>query len=131
MGYKAGRSSDRGAAAVEFALVVPLLMLIVVGIIQFGRIYSLQIQLSGAANAGARYLSVNPTDEAVTRDRTRDAGPRNPLLADGEITVTTPSPCSVSSQVSVVAIRTFVFDIPLLPNPNVDIEGRGVMPCSG
>lgn len=121
---------DRGAAAVEFALVLPLLLLLVVGIIQFGRIFSMQIQLSGAANAGARYLSVNPTDEAETRNRTREAAV-NLALSDAEIAVTTPGTCSSTNAVTVVASRVFVFDIPLLPNADITIEGRGVMPCAG
>ena len=126
----AARRGDRGAAAVEFALVLPLLLLLVVGIIQFGRVFSLQIQLSGAANAGARYLSVNPTQTTQVRDRTRAAAV-NLALLDGEIALTTTTPCSASSQVSVVVTRTFVFAIPVLPSPDIDVRGRGVMPCSG
>ena len=124
------RLRDRGAATVEFALVLPLLLLLVVGIIQFGRAFSMQIQLSGAANAGARYLAVHPTDFSETRNRTRAAAV-NLALADSEITVTATSPCTATSSVSVVARRVFVFDIPILPLPNVNIEGRGVMPCTG
>jgi Flp pilus assembly protein TadG len=121
---------DRGAAAVEFALVLPLLMLIVVGIIQFGRIYSMQIELEGAANAGARYLAVHPTDTAETRNRTRAAA-NNLALTDAEIAVTAAVPCTATSQVSVTASRVFVFDIPLLPHPNITLHGKGVMPCTG
>lgn len=123
-------AGDRGAAAVEFALVLPLLMLLLVGIVQFGRVYSLQIQLSGAANHGARHLAVNPTDAAGARDRTRTAAP-NLALTNGEIAVTAVPPCSPTSTVTVVASRVFVFDIPVLPNPNISINGRGVMPCTG
>lgn len=121
---------DSGAAAVEFALVVPLLLLLVIGIIQFGRIYSLQIQLSGAANAGARYLAVHPGDPAGARDRTRGAA-TNLALTDAEIAVTATTPCTGTSEVSVVASRVFVFDLPLLPHPDITLNGRGVMPCTG
>ena len=114
----------------EFALVVPLLLLLVVGIIQFGRIYSMQIQLSGAANAGARYLAVHPTEAAETRNRTRGAAV-NLALTNGEIAVTAPATCTATSEVIVVASRAFVFDIPLLPNAPITLRGRGVMPCSG
>lgn len=124
------RCGDRGAAAVEFALIVPILLLLVVGIIQFGRVFSLQIQLSGAANAGARYLAVHPTEPAEARNRTRAAA-TNLGLTDGEIAVTAAAPCTSTSSVSVVASRVFVFDIPLLPSPNITIQGQGVMPCTG
>src|SRR5262245_10191813 len=45
---------DRGAAAIEFALLFPLLMLIVFGIIDFGRALNAQITLTQAAREGAR-----------------------------------------------------------------------------
>ena len=50
--------SDRGVVAVEFALILPVLLLIVVGTIEFGRVYS-QIQVyNGAAREGARCAAV-------------------------------------------------------------------------
>jgi len=54
-----GRSArDRGAAAVEFAIVFPLLLLIVFGIIDFGRLLNAQITLTQAARDGARLAAV-------------------------------------------------------------------------
>jgi Flp pilus assembly protein TadG len=121
---------DSGAAAVEFALVLPLLLLVVVGIIQFGRIYSQQIELEGAANAGARYLAVHPTDTAGARAKTRDAA-NNITLSDADIAATATTPCNGTDSVTVVASHVFVFDIPLLPHPDITLRGRGVMPCTG
>lgn len=48
------RRHDRGAAAVEFALVLPVLLLILFGIIDFGRALNAQITLTNAARAGAQ-----------------------------------------------------------------------------
>lgn len=50
---------QRGAAAVEFALVVPILLAIVFGIINFGFLMTQKAALSNAARAGARYATVN------------------------------------------------------------------------
>lgn len=125
-----GKRGDAGAAMVEFALVVPLLLLLVVGIIQFGRAFSMQIQLSGAANDGARYLSVNSTDASGARDRARAAA-ANLSLTNAEITVVATAPCTPTSFVSVETRRVFVFDIPILPLPNITLTGKGVMPCVG
>lgn len=53
------RRDQRGASAVEFALVFPLLMLIIFGIIQFGFVMAQSAALSNGARAGARYGVVN------------------------------------------------------------------------
>src|SRR5215472_18044642 len=52
------RGGDRGAAAVEFALLLPLLLLLVFGIIDFGRAINAQITLTQAAREGARLAAL-------------------------------------------------------------------------
>ena len=56
-----GTARDRGAAAVEFALVVPLLLLLVCGMIDFARAYNSRAELSEAAAEGARTLALGKT----------------------------------------------------------------------
>ena len=59
-----GRSfSDRGQSIVEFALVVPLLLLLLVGIIEFGRLWMTMNVLTGAAREGVRVAAVTAPDE--------------------------------------------------------------------
>jgi hypothetical protein len=58
-------ASDRGSAAVEFALVLPVLLLIVFGIIDFGRALNAQIVLTGAAREGVRLAALGYPDAAV------------------------------------------------------------------
>jgi Flp pilus assembly protein TadG len=59
-GTPARRQRDeRGSSAVEFALVVPVLLLLVFGIINFGLVMAQKASLSNAARAGARYATVN------------------------------------------------------------------------
>jgi Flp pilus assembly protein TadG len=49
---------DRGAAAIEFALVVPILLLLVFATISFGMMLSFRQTLSQAATEGARAAAV-------------------------------------------------------------------------
>lgn len=69
-----GRTSEAGAAAVEFALVAPLLLLLICGIIDFGRAYATLNQLAASAREGARLAAVLPNPESgVQRKEVRDA----------------------------------------------------------
>jgi Flp pilus assembly protein TadG len=53
-----GRTRDRGAAAVEFALVVPVLLLLVMGILDYGRFFFDSVSLRQGAREAARQAVV-------------------------------------------------------------------------
>src|SRR5688572_7841610 len=61
---------DRGAAAVEMALVMPLLLMLIFGIIEFGLLLTAQIGVTEAAREGARAATVDRNPSAA-RDRVR------------------------------------------------------------
>jgi Flp pilus assembly protein TadG len=60
---------DTGASAVEFALVVPLLLLIVFGIINFGILFSQQITINNGVREGARRAVVADPSAPRTCDQ--------------------------------------------------------------
>ena len=53
-----GQRDQDGAAAVEFALLLPLLVLMLFGLIQFGIAFNTKIQATNAAREGARMAVV-------------------------------------------------------------------------
>ena len=60
--------SERGAAAVEFALVVPVLLALLLGIVEFGRAYNVQISVTHAARETARHMAIHQEwGDAVTQ----------------------------------------------------------------
>jgi Flp pilus assembly protein TadG len=59
--------ADDGASAVEFALVVPLLLLLVFGIIDFGVLFGQNLAINNAARDGARYAVVRQIDGSPAR----------------------------------------------------------------
>jgi Flp pilus assembly protein TadG len=54
-------ASTEGVALVEFALVVPILLLLLVGILDTGRAVNAYVTISNASREGARYAALNPT----------------------------------------------------------------------
>ncbi len=57
------RRREDGAAAVEFAIVAPLLFMLVFGIIQFGIFFAQDLAISNGARQGARAGAVPNTGE--------------------------------------------------------------------
>lgn len=55
-------SKDRGAAMIEFALVLPVLLMLLLGVIDFGRLAFTQINLNEAVQEGSIYASTHPAD---------------------------------------------------------------------
>jgi Flp pilus assembly protein TadG len=65
---------ERGAAAVEFALIALALILVSVGVIEFGRGLLLRNELSFAADHGARKVLLDPTvEDSALQDAIRSA----------------------------------------------------------
>jgi hypothetical protein len=75
----------RGQALVEFAIILPLLLLLVTGILQFGILLSGQIAFVNGVREAARYGSVLQTasTSAVTNDGTAVVGQLNAVLDAG------------------------------------------------
>lgn len=54
--------SERGAAITEFALLAPVMVLLVMGVVDLARGYQMQIRLENAAREGAAFAQLNPND---------------------------------------------------------------------
>lgn len=60
------RKSQKGQAIVEMALVLPILLLIVFGIMEFGRVFNAYLVITNASREGARQGVVGGTDTQIT-----------------------------------------------------------------
>lgn len=59
-------SDSDGAVAAEFALVIPVLLILIIGIFEFGRLYWIQNSLQYAAEQTGRCVMAHPTVTSVT-----------------------------------------------------------------
>ena len=60
--------NNKGASIVEFALILPILVMMVFGIFQFGIAYNNWIALTHAAREGARLAAVGQYEESRVRE---------------------------------------------------------------
>src|SRR5262249_30993240 len=57
--------SERGAALVEFALLIPVFIMLLLGIVSAGTVYNHKLDLVHAAREGARYGATIPKDQCT------------------------------------------------------------------
>jgi Flp pilus assembly protein TadG len=84
---------ERGAAAVEFALVLPILVMILLGIVDFGLEINSQAILANAAREGARVASLGGTRaDAASAVTTASASLLNVNAGNPVVTITCRKP---------------------------------------
>lgn len=117
---------DEGSALVEFALIVPILVILVFGIVEFGRAYNASVTLTHATREGVRELAItrDPSSAAaVTRDA---AASLDPL----QITVIA-SPCVPGERTQIETTYPFQYSLPLIGSGTFTLRSTAVMRCGG
>jgi Flp pilus assembly protein TadG len=124
---------ERGATAVEFAFIVPLLIVLVLGIAEFGRAFQVQGTLSAAAREGVRVMALK-NDPTAARTAVRNAATSlNPTITDAEIVIS-PATCPTVDGGNTSVRLTISYPMPFLTNffgSGLNLTGTGVMRCNG
>lgn len=121
---------DNGQALVEFALIVPILLFLIVAVIDFGWLFMAQIRVTNAAREAARYYAVHK-DTGSTKDLV--IATLTPIAKESigsldsypDVNVTFPAGTKVSVYVSadVSTLTGFFFD----PNVPIPIKAEAHM----
>ena len=127
---------ERGAAAVEFALVLPLFLMLLFGIVDFSRAFNIQLTLSDAAAEGARTLSAGGT--AAAAHAAADSALLATSVSPADVTYPTTVTCSptaapgTATASMTVATRDFQFLTPLIGSlfAGLRITGSAARQCS-
>ena len=117
---------DDGAALVEFAIVLSLLMLILFGIIEFGRAYNAQVTLTHASREGVRVLAITGDADAAAVATRQAADTLDPDLMDIDT-----APCSPGFPTELSVSYPFFLDIPFFGSRTLTLGATAVMRCSG
>lgn len=132
------KEKERGAVAVEMAFLLPLLLLILIGTMEFGRVFNVQNSLTQAAREGARNAAIHYSDGTMDVEGTvLAAAPSLDGLAiaiDDNADACAPnSNVEVRASVDLTSLSGFLdagwFGAPgLFP---MTLTGVGVMRCGG
>ncbi|MDQ0663509.1 Flp pilus assembly protein TadG [Arthrobacter ulcerisalmonis] len=135
------RESERGAAAVEFAIVVPVLVSLLLGIMEFSRAYNAQASLSAAAREAVRVMATSDrTAAAVATAKTNavtaaknTAVSLQPGLQDSAIQFGAPCPSTIPSGTSPQATVTITYSLSTLTGiaGPFTMTAKGAMLCGG
>lgn len=87
--WRSRSHSSHGQALVEFALILPVLLLMLVIAIDFGRLFFSYIEINNAAREGAAYGLREPTDIVTITSRARQETNAQAQRGENAITVTT------------------------------------------
>ena len=121
-------NNERGAVAVEFAILLPLLLMLVLGTIEFGRAYNVQITLTNAARDGVRVMAITNVAADAKAAAKNAAASVSTSIPISDVTLSTPT-CSTGSQVT-LTIKYNLSTITGIAGPFA-MTGKGVMLCGG
>ena len=123
---------ERGASAVEFAFIVPLLLSLVLGIAEFGSAFQVQGTLSAAAREGVRVMALQ-NDQSAARAAVRAAtSTLDPAVTDAQMDFE-PDSCPQAGGTQLVTL-TVTYPKPYLTGffgSQVTLTGKAVMRCNG
>ena len=105
--------NEHGQTMVEFALVVPILCLVLFGVLQFGALYNDYVTLTDATRVGARKAATSRND--VNPEAAAEAAARNsaPGLDPAKLSIRVDAPAWERSQ-PVTVEATYPYEIDLL-----------------
>ena len=131
-----GSNGERGAAAVEFALIAGILFTLVFGIIEFGQFFSQYEVFLSSAREGARTAAIHGTVAQVV---SRVDAAADPYSRNGSVSVSVSGSSgdprcdgtidTIGKQVTVSWPQTFQISVPLLPPINKTVTVKGVFEC--
>ena len=132
--HTAALRDERGATVVEFAFIVPLLIVLVLGIVEFGHAFQVSGTLSAAAREGVRVMALQNDRNAATAAAQAAAPSLKPALTVDEINIPAMCPAPGAGTGNETVRLTINYPMPFLTGffgSSVTLHGTGVMRCNG
>ena len=130
-------SREDGVAAVEFALILPVLALLLFGVLEFGRVWSQYQLYQGAAREGARCAAVAVDSDCDIQEEIDHAAEPFDAAPDASVTIgggQAAEGCTtdtVGEDVQVSWDQELELNIPFWSNVTVTPTVKAVFRCEG
>ena len=118
-------AAERGVVAVEMVVVAPVLIMLLLGVVEFGRYYNASINVTSAAREAVRKVALYDSASAAAA-ATAAASPVT--VSVGAMTT---CPASGIGDASITLTSAFTFDAFLVGLGNKTITRTAVMRCGG
>ena len=122
-----GLRREDGVAMTEFALILPVFLLLVAGILSFGRVFFYWIQANHLANETARWAAVDRNPYAPTTLKQSAIQSATKEFADNaKVYICLPDGAAVGNRVR-VRVETPFSPVPILKIATLTIRGEATM----
>ena len=117
--------SEKGASAVEFALILPILIILVFGIVEFGIVFNNYITITHAAREGARIAAVDLNNPDLKNIIIERAFPVQ--ITEDDIVINTPEGTNIGGPVEVEITYNISITIPLVGSWDIPLKNKAIM----
>jgi Tfp pilus assembly protein PilV len=132
MKHEGKNKPNRGQSLVEVALVLPIILMILLGLLDFGRAYFTLVALHDAADEGATYAAIRQSSLEEIQERTADASTRLVPIDPATVRLVTPATIAVGAPITVVVDYELELYTPfvqgMLPDDQLILHGQATQP---
>lgn len=127
---RTSQNGERGAVAVEFALVAPFLIALIIAVVEFSNAYNVQVSVTQASREAARTMAITHDATKATAAGKAGAPSINTALLSFDYSAATcpaatpPSSAAVTVTYSGTSLTGFF-------GSSLILKGKGAMQCGG
>ena len=107
------KGKEKGQSLVEVALVIPIMLVILAGVLDLGRLYYVTVALTDAAAEGAAYAAIHPSDGDGVVDRAQTASSELVQIDPDQVTYDCPT-MTAGTTVTVTVGYDFTLATPVI-----------------
>ena len=128
--HKSRKHDERGAVAVEFALVAPILVALIIAIVEFSNAYNVQVSVTQASREAARTMAITHDPAKATAAGKAGAPSINTGLLNFDYSAAS-CPAATPPSTAFVTVTYTGTSLTGFFGSSLVLKGKGAMQCGG